>query len=223
MYMKRGHRPATSWHRHGATEGHVYTRIMMIRMSGHPPCCRPASVLPPWNSRCKIELIFGVMLQFNVVWCIRSRREIVFTIQSDNGKQGYKVGGKKYCRPKVVLFRQPWRPIWQRLDSETRGILTSQRGGIPCHAYRWRHKEGFPSSFTKRQATKSLQERSLPRDACQPLGYRPSVYRFTRMCWSLVIACRLPPACPPRVSVTGISLALIREMFKVSSNMTKSP
>ena len=34
------------------------------------------------------------MLQFNVVWCIRSGREIVLTIQSDNGKQGYKVGGK---------------------------------------------------------------------------------------------------------------------------------
>ena len=74
---------------------------------GSKPCCRAASVLPPWNSRCKIELIFGVMLQFNVVWCIRSRREIVFTIQSDNGKQGYKVGGKKYCRPKVVLPRGP--------------------------------------------------------------------------------------------------------------------
>ena len=70
-------------------------------------CCRAASVLPPWNSRCKIELIFGVMLQFNVVWCIRSRREIVLTIQSDNGKQGYKVGGKKYRRPKVVLPRGP--------------------------------------------------------------------------------------------------------------------
>ena len=26
----------------------------------------------------------------------------MLTIQSDNGKQGYKVGGKKYCRPKVV-------------------------------------------------------------------------------------------------------------------------
>ena len=25
-------------------------------------------------------------------------------MQSDNGKQGYKVGGKKYCRPKVVPF-----------------------------------------------------------------------------------------------------------------------
>ena len=71
------------------------------------PCCRAASVIPPWNSRCKIELIFGVMLQFNVVWCIRSRREIVLTIQSDNGKQGYKVGGKKYRRPKVVLPRGP--------------------------------------------------------------------------------------------------------------------
>ena len=91
-------------------------------------CCRAASVLPPWNSRCKIELIFGVMLQFNIVWCIHSRREIVLTIQSDNGKQGYKVGGKKYCRPKVVLSRQPWRPIWHRLDSETGGILSSQRG-----------------------------------------------------------------------------------------------
>ena len=71
------------------------------------PCCRAASVIPPGNSRCKIELIFGVMLQFNVVWCIRSRREIVLTIQSDNGKQGYKVGGKKYRRPKVVLPRGP--------------------------------------------------------------------------------------------------------------------
>ena len=44
------------------------------------------------------------MLQFNVVWWIHSRREIVLTIQSDNGKQGYQVGGKKYCRPKVVPF-----------------------------------------------------------------------------------------------------------------------
>ena len=47
------------------------------------------------------------MLQFNVVWCIRSCREIMLTIQSDNGKQGYKVGGKKYRRPKVVLPRGP--------------------------------------------------------------------------------------------------------------------
>ena len=75
------------------------------------PCCRAASVLPPWNSRCKIELIFGVMLQFNVVWCIHSRREIVLTIQSDNGKQGYKVGGKKYRRPKVVLSQRPLRTV----------------------------------------------------------------------------------------------------------------
>ena len=74
-------------------------------------CCRAASVLPPWNSRCKIELIFGVMLQFNVVWCIRSRREIVLTIQSDNGKQGYKVGRKKYRRPKVVLSQRPLRMV----------------------------------------------------------------------------------------------------------------
>ena len=72
------------------------------------------------------------MLQFNVVWCIHSRREIVLTIQSDNGKQGYKVGGKKYCRPKVVLSRQSWRPIWHRLDSETPGILSSQRALAPC-------------------------------------------------------------------------------------------
>ena len=92
-----------------------------------PACCRAASVLPPWNSRCKIELIFGVMLQFNVVWCIHSRREIVLTIQSDNGKQGYKVGGKKYRRPKVVLSQRPLRTVLQRLDSETRGILSSQR------------------------------------------------------------------------------------------------
>ena len=28
----------------------------------------------------------------------------MLTIQSDNGKQGYKVGGKKYRRPKVVPF-----------------------------------------------------------------------------------------------------------------------
>ena len=75
------------------------------------PCCRTASVLPPWNSRCKIELIFGVMLQFNVVWCIHSCREIVLTIQSDNGKQGYKVGGKKYRRPKVVLSQMPLRMV----------------------------------------------------------------------------------------------------------------
>ena len=68
------------------------------------------------------------MLQFNVVWCIHSRREIVLTIQSDNGKQGYKVGGKKYRRPKVVLSQRPLRMVLQRLDSETRGILSSQRG-----------------------------------------------------------------------------------------------
>ena len=95
------------------------------------PCCRAASVLPPWNSRCKIELIFGVRLQFNVVWCIHSRREIVLTIQSDNGKQGYKVGGKKYRRPKVVLSQRPLRTVLQRLDSETRGILSSQRDRDP--------------------------------------------------------------------------------------------
>ena len=96
------------------------------------PCCRAASVLPPWNSRCKIELIFGVMLQFNVVWCIHSRREIVLTIQSDNGKQGYKVGGEKYRRPKVVLSQRPLRTVLQRLDSETRGILSSQRVATAC-------------------------------------------------------------------------------------------
>ena len=44
------------------------------------------------------------MLQFNVVWCIHSAEKYCLTIQSDNGKQGYKVGGKKYCRPKVVPF-----------------------------------------------------------------------------------------------------------------------
>ena len=44
------------------------------------------------------------MLQFNVVWCIHSRRETVLTIQSDNGEQGYKVGGKKYRRPKSSPF-----------------------------------------------------------------------------------------------------------------------
>ena len=31
----------------------------------------------------------------------------MLTIQSDNGKQGYKVGGKKYRRPKVVLSQRP--------------------------------------------------------------------------------------------------------------------
>ena len=69
------------------------------------------------------------MLQFNVVWCIHSRREIVLTIQSDNGKQGYKVGGKKYRCPKVVLSQRPLRTVLQRLHSETRGILSSQRDG----------------------------------------------------------------------------------------------
>ena len=95
-------------------------------------CCRAASVLPPWNSRCKIELIFGVMLQFNVVWCIHSRWEIVLTIQSDNGKQSYKVGGKKYRCPKVILSQRPLQTVLQRLDSETRGILSSQRALITC-------------------------------------------------------------------------------------------
>ena len=80
-------------------------------LSSLSPRCRAASVLPLWNSRCKIKLIFGVMLQFNVVWCIHSRREIVLTIQSDNGKQGYKVGGKKYLRPKVVLSQRPLRTV----------------------------------------------------------------------------------------------------------------
>ena len=68
------------------------------------------------------------MLQFNVVWCIHSRREIVLTLQSDNGKQGYKVGWKKYRRPKVVLSQRPLRMVEQRLDSETRPTLSSQRG-----------------------------------------------------------------------------------------------
>ena len=51
----------------------------------------------------------------------------MLTIQSDNGKQGYKIGGKKYRRPKVVLSQRPLRTVLQRLDSETRGILGSQR------------------------------------------------------------------------------------------------
>ena len=54
----------------------------------------------------------------------------MLTIQSDNGKQGYKVGGKKYRRPKVVLSQRPLRTVLQRLDSETRGILSSQRGDL---------------------------------------------------------------------------------------------
>ena len=66
------------------------------------PYCRAACVLPPWNSHCNIELIFDVMLQFNGVWCIHSRREVVpHNLMS---KQGYKVVEKKYCRPKVVPF-----------------------------------------------------------------------------------------------------------------------
>ena len=81
------------------------------------------------------------MLQFNVVWCIHSRREIVLTIQSGNGKQGYKVGGKKYRRPKVVLSQRPLRTVLQRLDSETRGILSSQR----AIAYVTQLQEIFPS------------------------------------------------------------------------------
>ena len=70
------------------------------------------------------------MLQFNVVWCIRSRREIVLTIQSDNGKQGYKVGGKKYRRPKVVLPRGPcerYSSDWIRRRDQS--CMSSQRGG----------------------------------------------------------------------------------------------
>ena len=42
---------------------------------------------------------------------MHSRREIVLTIQSDNGKQGYKVGGKKYRRPKVVLSQRPLQTV----------------------------------------------------------------------------------------------------------------
>ena len=53
---------------------------------------------------------------------------MVRTVQSDKGKQGYKVGGKKYRRPKVVLSQRPLRTVLQRLDSETRGILSSQCG-----------------------------------------------------------------------------------------------
>ena len=73
------------------------------------------------------------MLQFKVVWCIRSRREIVLTIQSDNGKQGYKVGGKKYRRPKVVLPRGPcerYSSDWirRRDQSWARSV-----GGLDCH------------------------------------------------------------------------------------------
>ena len=89
---------------------YVWTpKLKQCMLPSRHPCCCAASILPPWNSRCKIELIFGVRLQFNVVWCIRSRREIVLTIQSDNGKQGYKVGGKKYRRPKVVFSQRPLR------------------------------------------------------------------------------------------------------------------
>ena len=58
---------------------HVMIKLL-YRKQHVAPCCHTASVLPLWNSRCKIELIFGVMLQFNVVWCIHSRREIVLTI-----------------------------------------------------------------------------------------------------------------------------------------------
>ena len=39
----------------------------------------------PYVKQGKTELIFGGMLQFNVVWCIRS------SAHHCNGKQGYKV------------------------------------------------------------------------------------------------------------------------------------
>ena len=47
----------------------------------------------------------------------------MLTIQSDNGKQGYKVGGKKYRRPRVVLPRGPcerYSSDWiRRRDQQT--------------------------------------------------------------------------------------------------------
>ena len=49
--------------------------------------------------------------------------EIVLTIQSDNGKQGYKVGGKKYRRPKVVLPGGPcerYSSDWIRRRDQSR-------------------------------------------------------------------------------------------------------
>ena len=69
----------------------------------------------------------------------------MLTIQSDNGKQGYKVGGKKYRRPKVVLSQGPLRTVLQRLDSETRGILSSQRAGKTAAALR--HLQAVPRTI----------------------------------------------------------------------------
>ena len=123
------------------SEGHPTPTNDASFFSGVEPCCRAASVIPPGNSRCKIELIFGVMLQFNVVWCIRSRREIVLTIQSDNGKQGYKVGGKKYRRPKVVLPRGPcerYSSDWirRRDQSWARSVGWSHMLNVTCRTVR---------------------------------------------------------------------------------------
>ena len=90
---------------------YVWSCISLHPSSGTPHAAAqlPFSLRETVAARSK--LIFGVMLQFNVVWCIHSRREIVLTIQSDNGKQGYKVGRKKYRRPKVVLSQRPLRTV----------------------------------------------------------------------------------------------------------------
>ena len=51
-----------------------------------------------------ISLVW-VMLHFNVVQCIHIPAEKYrLSIQSDQEKQGYKVGWKKYFRPKIIPF-----------------------------------------------------------------------------------------------------------------------
>ena len=63
---------------------------------------------------CNNELIFDVMLQFNVVQCSYiPAKKYCITIQSDYGKQDYKVGGKNTAVRKQSLSQQPLQPIWQ--------------------------------------------------------------------------------------------------------------
>ena len=45
-------------------------------------------------------------------------------------------------------------------------VYTRNYQGIPFQAYIGCHKQGFPITFTERQAIILLQERSLPCDAC---------------------------------------------------------
>ena len=110
------------------------------------------------------------MLQFNVVWCIRSRREIVLTIQSDNGKQGYKVGGKKYRRPKVSPFP----------EAPANGIAAIGFGeATNPELAAWHRPIHFSLQWYRRLGTPFFKfcDGILP-SACRKVQYRPTQQRI---------------------------------------------